>query len=98
MDVDLKEYLDSLEDKEISIDYETPEGIKEIEKFTSVVSKTEENFVDFVRHIHFTARDSIIFKNAGALHYGAIKMNKVYKGYYKRSIDLTDEFSKKFKT
>lgn len=100
MDKELKKYLDSLKDKEILVDHENPKDrdVKEVKRFVSIVCKTEENYVDFVRYIHFSKRDSLLFKNAVSRHHGATKLNnEIYQGYCKRGIDTTSELAKKLK-
>ena len=101
MDEKLIEYLDSLKVQEMLIDHENlkDQDIKEIKHFVSVVCKTENNYVDFVKYMNFSERNSVLFKNAKSRHLGAINSNnEIYQDYYGRGVDSKTKLSKRFKT
>lgn len=82
MNTNLKEFLNSLKDEEISIDTTSEEDIKKIDEFVSIIIKNEKNCVDFIRYVHFSERKSILFSNAVSLHVNALKLYPNYKELY----------------
>lgn len=93
MDIELEEYLDSLKDKLMLVD-KSGKYAKEIDHFISIICKNDENFVDYIRHIHESKRDSILFKNAASRHVGSLS-KKIYSNYYKRIINTKSKLHKK---